>query len=278
MRLRRLLGIKDIELLKKYVSGDAYARILANRYLCLPLPEGAYLVSFRFCDVTDSIHRDERVCIWCGKDELAFFSDSRHCRGLMDAIDETLAPLAQLLTFFNSLTANDVYDLEKVENSITELEDRILTDTHTNADRSQSIIALRRELLKMKRYYEQLSFVLSELAENENDTIPPELQKRFAAVDRRSDYLLNFVLHLREYTTQVREAYQAQIDIEQNQIMKLFTVITTIFLPLTLIVGWYGMNFKMPEYEWNWGYACVIAISVLIVIGSILLFKKKKWF
>ncbi len=196
----------------------------------------------------------------------------------MTAVDETAAPLSQLLAFFSALTSNDVYDLEKIENSITELEECILTDKRMNADRSQSIIALRRKLLKMKRYYEQLSFVLSELAENENNTMPPELQKRFAAVDRRSDYLLNFVLHLREYTTQVREAYQAQIDIEQNQIMKLFTVITTVFLPLTLIVGWYGMNFKMPEYEWEWGYASVIIISACICIAGVLIFKKKRWF
>ena len=151
-------------------------------------------------------------------------------------------------------------------------------DAHMNADRSGEIISLRRELLKMKRYYEQLSLILSELADNECELMPPELQKRFAVVDRRADYLLNFVLHLREYTTQVREAYQAQIDIEQNQIMKFFTVITTVFLPLTLIVGWYGMNFKMPEYEWEWGYATVIALSVFIVVASIVIFKKKKWF
>lgn len=276
--MRKLLGMNDIELLKEHVSGDVFARVLANRYLCLSMPEEAYLISFRFCDVTDPMLRDERVCVWCGKDELAFFSDNRHCRDLMTAIDEAAAPLSQLLAFFSTLTANDVYDLEKIENSITELEDRILTDKHTNADRSQSIIALRRELLKMKRYYEQLSFVLSELTENESNTMPPELQKRFAAVDRRSDYLLNFVLHLREYTTQVREAYQAQIDIEQNQIMKLFTVITTVFLPLTLIVGWYGMNFRMPEYEWEWGYAFVILLSVFVCIAGVLIFKKKRWF
>ena len=270
--------MNDIETLREHVGADVYARVFANRYLCALLADGATLVSFRFCDITDPMHKDDRVVAWCGKDELVFFSDNRRCRDLVEALDENAAPLAQLAAFFQTLTGNDVYELEKVENSITELEDRILTDTHMNADRSDAIISLRRELLKMKRYYEQLSLILSELADNEGDAMPPELQKRFAAVDRRADYLLNFVLHLREYTTQVREAYQAQIDIEQNQIMKFFTVITTVFLPLTLIVGWYGMNFKMPEYEWEWGYATVIALSVFIVVASIVIFKKKKWF
>ena len=60
--------------------------------------------------------------------------------------------------------------------------------------------------------------------------------------------------------------------------MKVFTVITAIFLPLTLIAGWYGMNLSMPEYSWAWGYPVVIAVSILIVIAEILYFKRHKWF
>ena len=60
--------------------------------------------------------------------------------------------------------------------------------------------------------------------------------------------------------------------------MALLTVITSIFMPLTLIAGWYGMNFKyMPELEYKWAYPLVIAISVLIVVFSLIFFKKKKW-
>lgn len=60
--------------------------------------------------------------------------------------------------------------------------------------------------------------------------------------------------------------------------MTLLTVVTTIFMPLTLIAGWYGMNFKyMPEFEWRLGYPVVILVSILIVIFCLILFKKKKW-
>ena len=81
---------------------------------------------------------------------------------------------------------------------------------------------------------------------------------------------------LREYSTQLREVYQAQIDIRQNKIMKILTVVTTIFLPLTLIVGWYDMNFKyMPELSWKYGYLAVILLSAVIVFFCVRICRKK---
>ena len=72
--------------------------------------------------------------------------------------------------------------------------------------------------------------------------------------------------------------YQSQIDIAQNRTMGILTVVTTIFLPLTLLVGWYGMNFVMPEYQWAYSYPVVIAICLVILLGCVLFFKKKRWF
>jgi magnesium transporter len=81
-----------------------------------------------------------------------------------------------------------------------------------------------------------------------------------------------------DYVTQVREAYQSAVDIDLNRIMKVFTVITAIFLPLTLIVGWYGMNLQMPEYAWPYAYPAVIAVSVCVAGLCVAYFKKHKWF
>jgi magnesium transporter len=60
--------------------------------------------------------------------------------------------------------------------------------------------------------------------------------------------------------------------------MKVFTVLTAVFLPLTLIVGWFGMNVKMPEYSWNYGYLYVIVLSITVCGICGWIFKKKKWF
>jgi magnesium transporter len=64
-----------------------------------------------------------------------------------------------------------------------------------------------------------------------------------------------------------------------NEVMKVLTIIATIFIPVTFIAGVYGMNFKhMPELEWRWGYAAVWALMIAMMSGLLLYFKRKKWF
>ena len=95
----------------------------------------------------------------------------------------------------------------------------------------------------------------------------------------RVEQLQNHVHLLRENVLQIRELYQSMQDARQNKIMAVITIVTTIFLPLTLITGWYGMNFVyMPELQWRYGYFAVIMISLIIVIAEIIYFKKKKFF
>lgn len=97
-------------------------------------------------------------------------------------------------------------------------------------------------------------------------------------VEKRIARLKNEAQILREYGLQIRELFQAEIDIRQNRIMKILTIVTTIFLPLTLVAGWYGMNFSnMPELSWKYGYPAVIVISLVIVMICLWTMKKKKF-
>ena len=83
---------------------------------------------------------------------------------------------------------------------------------------------------------------------------------------------------LREYCTQIQSLFQSEIDIRQNRIMQILTIVTTIFLPLTLLAGWYGMNFSgMPELHWKYGYPAIILVSVAVVVLSLWVCKKKKF-
>ena len=93
----------------------------------------------------------------------------------------------------------------------------------------------------------------------------------------RTERLHQYAAEMKEYTQQIREIYQTQITVQQNRVMNFLTVVTTIFMPLTLITGWYGMNFyNMQELHWQYGYICVIIISIVVIIAECIYFKKKK--
>ena len=120
--------------------------------------------------------------------------------------------------------------------------------------------------------YEKL---IMDMEENENGFFAKKRLKYFGIIADRADRLMGRTAHLLEYAKQVQDAYQAQVDAQQNRNMQFLTVISTIFFPLTLITGWYGMNFKnMPELE-N-GYPGVIVLSLVVIAGCIFIFKKKK--
>ena len=83
---------------------------------------------------------------------------------------------------------------------------------------------------------------------------------------------------MREYCLQLQSLFQAEIDIRQNRIMQILTIVTTVFLPLSLLVGWYGMNFAgMPELTWKYGYPLMIVVSAAAVLVSLWICKRKKF-
>lgn len=186
-------------------------------------------------------------------------------------------PARLICACLDRLTADDYLALESIEREVTGLEEALLSSrNHDYCIRE--IAGLRRRLMALKSYYEHLIAICEGVRENENGVADKHTLRAFRLLEQRAARLGNSVLNLRDYVTQVREAYQAQVDIDLNKIMKVFTVITAIFLPLTLVAGWYGMNFKMPEYGWRFGYPLVIAGSLVVVAALLIYFKRKKWF
>ncbi|MFZ5354751.1 MAG: CorA family divalent cation transporter [Bacillota bacterium] len=185
-------------------------------------------------------------------------------------------PAKALYVLLDKLTSMDNMILKEIESKIAELEERVMEGK--GVDFIRDIINLRKRLLFLKRYYEPLLDIAEDLEENENGLIEESTVRLYSILHNRISRLNSNVLNLRDYITQVREAYQAQVDINLNKTMKFFTVITTIFLPLTLIAGWYGMNFEyMPEFKWVYGYHFVIALSLTVVIISLIYFKKNRF-
>ena len=173
-------------------------------------------------------------------------------------------------------TKKDDIIFDSIEKEIMDLEQALIATE--KRDCVSEIISLRKRLMVLKKYYEQFLNVLDILVENENGIFDGKTLRSFKMLYRRTERRFQNVLNLREYVTQVRESYEAEVDISLNTTMKIFTVVTTIFLPLTLIVGWYGMNLKMPEYGWKYGYLFVGLLSLTCIAGIIIFFKRKKWF
>lgn len=178
--------------------------------------------------------------------------------------------------FLELIITRDLSILEKFEKELDAIEDDMMdSSTETSLARVNEI---RSNLRELRIHYDQLIDFGQELQENENNFFKPENTRYFRLFTDRVTRLHDTATSLRDFTMQLRDMYHTQIDVKQNRIMTLLTVVTTIFMPLTLIVGWYGMNFRyMPELETRWGYPVVIIASLLIIIGGLWFFKKKKW-
>lgn len=181
-----------------------------------------------------------------------------------------------LYDLLETTIAADLSLLEGMEQRLNALEEAILRGDVTAYP--PELNDIRGDLLDLRVHYEQLIDLGQELEENENGFFKEENLRYFRLFTERVIRLQDTVTGQREYVMQLRDLLQAQLDVKQNRVMMLLTVITTIFLPLTLIAGWYGMNFKyMPELEGRYSYPIVIAVSILIVAVCLIWFKKKKW-
>ena len=181
-----------------------------------------------------------------------------------------------LYDFLEQIIYRDLSIMEGYERELDQIETAI-----QDGEGEEGLIRLntiRGELRDLRIHYDQLIDLGQELEENENGFFKSENVRYFHLFTNRMTRLYDSATSLRDYTMQVRDLYQAQLDIKQNRIMTVLTVVTTIFMPLTLIAGWYGMNFRyMPELESQWGYPIVIGVSLTIAIVSLIFFRKKKW-
>ena len=166
--------------------------------------------------------------------------------------------------------------LATMEFDINTMEEEIANGKIARALNTE-VFQRRKQLLILRNYYEQLIDMGEELQENENDIFEDDAMRYIAIFTSKAGRLSGSVQVLRDTLAQLREAYQAALDYNLNSVIKMLTVLATIYLPPTLVAGWYGMNFKhMPELEWAFSYPIVIGLSVLFVIGSLIYFKKKK--
>ncbi len=213
---------------------------------------------------------------------IIFIDDEGFCNSIIRRIAGTKRlynPCLErfLYDFLEQIIFYDREMLEGYDHTLDELEDRIL-DGNTEGVLEQ-IADIRNDLRDLKIHYTQLIDVCQEFEENENHFFKAENERYFHLVGQRIERLLEMLLTLVDFTIQLRDFCQSKIDEKQNRNLAFLTIISSIFMPLTLIAGWYGMNFKyMPELDKVWAYPLVFVVSVMIVVICIVFFKKNKWF
>ena len=237
--------------------------------------------TFQIPDRSNLKERDYCFAFALDEKGIVFIDDSGKAEEMIDAIRRTKRwrnPSLErfLYDFLEQIVDNDLSLMEHYEVELNRIEDTIL-ETPGQGDLVR-VNEIRSDIRALLIHYEQIIDMTQELEENENGFFSEEnlryIHLFMNLMARRHDSAVS----LRDYTMQVRDLYNVQLEVRQNRIMTLLTVVTTIFMPLTLVAGWYGMNFRyMPELEWRLGYPIVIIVSIAIVVFCLILFKKKKW-
>lgn len=278
--MQKILLYDNLSEIEDRLEGSVYRLLCANHHESFIGIDSYDLISFDWLYEKQN-KNSRKVTIYLDNDDLFLFCETPKDQREVEKIikDETLSePLDNehmLFHFFMRMLKNDLKFLDDYEEKLTDAEDNIINGIDSNS--LYEITAYRKTIIKLKRYYQQLSLIFDNITANENQLLTEKGVHLCNIIGGRIDRLFSDTVELRDFVAQVLSIYQSQLDYKQNNLMKVFTVVTVIFLPLTLLVGWYGMNFNMPEFSWEFGYATVIAVSVAIVVVLLFIFKHKKW-
>lgn len=167
--------------------------------------------------------------------------------------------------------------LEQIEEHIEVLDDEVITKTEKS--QIEKIYYLKNLLLITRRSIWPLREIFTELIREEPELINPSIEPYLRDLLDHTIQITETIELQREISTGLMETYLSMMSNKMNEVMKVLTVIATIFIPLTFIVGIYGMNFKfMPELGWPWAYFAVWGVMISIALLMLLYFKRKQWF
>lgn len=176
----------------------------------------------------------------------------------------------------DAVVDNYFFVLEKLGEKIDGLEERLIAEPRREL--LHEIHALKREMIGLRKSVWPLREVISGLERSESPLIRKSTGVFLRDVYDHSIQVIDTVESFREMLTSMVETYLSSLSNRMNEVMKVLTIISTIFIPITFLVGLYGMNFvHMPEIKWRWGYAFVWVLIVGSVGGMFAFFRRKKW-
>jgi len=166
--------------------------------------------------------------------------------------------------------------LDDLSDRVSDMEERLIEDPGQNL--LQRIYAARRECLLLRKYIRPVREIIASLERNDSGLVRPETSPYIRDLYDHAIQIIETMEILRDTVTGMLEMYLSSASNRMNEVMKVLTIIATIFIPLTFIAGIYGMNFeKMPELGWRYAYPAVWVVMLVVAGVMLWFFRRKKW-
>ena len=166
--------------------------------------------------------------------------------------------------------------LEEIGERIEQLEDEVVSNPTVRTLRS--IHRVKREMISLRRSIWPMREIVNSMVRDESPLITDGVKIFLRDLYDHTVHVIDSVETMRDILTGTLDVYLSSVSNRLNEVMKVLTVMSSIFIPLTFIVGVYGMNFHhMPELAWRWGYPAVWGVMLSLSLALLVLFKRKKW-
>jgi magnesium transporter len=216
-----------------------------------------YVLSFQ--EIGGDVFDNVRVRIKAAKGNIRKFGTDYLLYALIDAIVDSYFVI-----------------LEKLGSHIDDIEDKLMDSP--GEDVLQSIHSLKREMLFLRTSIWPLREVISTLVRGENKLLNDTTVVYFRDVYDHIIQVIDTIEVYRDILSGMLDTYLSSISNKTNDIMKILTILSTIFIPITFVAGVYGMNFdRMPELRWKWGYGFFWISVIAITFAMLRFFRKKRW-
>ncbi|MFL0354600.1 magnesium/cobalt transporter CorA [Xanthomarina sp. GH4-25] len=205
------------------------------------------------------------------------FNNVRDRLRLANGRIRTLGPDYLLYALIDAIVDHYYIVAETMSNKIEDLEEALFNG-NINENLSQEVLNLKKEVLKIRRSIFPIREIISRIEKNEHALIEQNTIQYYRDIYDHVIQLSDSVDISREMIWSLMDMYMTTISNKMNEVMKVLTIMASIFIPLTFIAGIYGMNFdNIPELHYKYSYYILWGVMILIFIGMIYYFKKKKW-
>jgi magnesium transporter len=202
--------------------------------------------------------------------------------GVRDRINNALGRIrsrgADYLFFalLDAIVDNYFLAIENLNHRIEILEEEVYENPKPVV--AKNIQQLKKEVLQIRRWIYPVKELISRLIDSENPLITKDTKLFLRDVQDHAIEINESLQIYREMSMSLMEMYMSNMSNKMNEVMKVLTIMASIFIPLTFIAGIYGMNFDhMPELHYKYGYYCVWGVMIVLFLSMMIYFKKKKW-